>query len=310
MPGRQIFGIRQAAEEIADVGVGLGIGHQHGVVDVPGLLPPRIEDDLLPGVVRVQRGDHALDRVIEQHRADADAHVELEAVGVGEERLVLADGLALVVEDRPAAAHPARADVVRRHLRLAIRAHDDLPVCIAPGHRSRLGLDLLLDLAAKAVGVGEAELDFGLLARPPGRVVRLAGQGIDDGRLRVRLVLCALVREQVVHKPGGGALQDGVRIGEWILQVIENDRLGQVGLEALQRISFDRAGSGLPMTAVPTTMPRVSKATRVRLPFGSVIQYGLKDAIVDSDPGVPCVVFRRNGDQLPNASRVSTISRS
>ena len=114
----------------------------------------------------MQRGDHALDRVVEQHRADADAHVELEAVGVGEEWLVLADRLALVVEDGPAAAHPARADIVRRHLRLAIRADDDLAVCIALGHRPGLGLDLLLDLAAEAVGVGEAVLDFGLLAGP------------------------------------------------------------------------------------------------------------------------------------------------
>ena len=128
MPGGQVLGIRQAAEEVAHVGVGLGVGHQHGVVDVPGLLPPRVEDHLLPGVVGVQGGDHAFDRVVEEHRADADPDVELEAVGVGEERLVLADGLALVVEHRPAAAHPARADVVRRHHRLAVRAHDDLAV--------------------------------------------------------------------------------------------------------------------------------------------------------------------------------------
>ncbi len=128
-------------------------------------------------------------------------------------------GLPLLLKTVQPAAHPARADIVRRHLRLAIRAHDDLPVCIAPGHRSRLGLDLLLDLAAEAVGVGEAVLHFGLLARPQVCVVRLADQGIDDDRLRVRLVLCAPVRKQVVHKPGVSALQDGVRIGEWILQV-------------------------------------------------------------------------------------------
>ena len=59
----------------------LGSSHQHGVVDVPGFLPPRIEDDLFPGVVGMQRGDDALDRVVEQHRADADAYVELETRG-------------------------------------------------------------------------------------------------------------------------------------------------------------------------------------------------------------------------------------
>ena len=37
-------------------------------------------------------------------------------------------------------------------------------------------------------------------------------------------------------------LQDGVRVGQGIGQVIEDDGLGQVGLEAVQRISFDRRG--------------------------------------------------------------------
>ena len=185
-------------------GIGLGIGHQHGVVDIPGLLPPRIEDDLLPGVIRVQRGDDALDGVVEQDRADADAHVELEAVGVGEERLVLPDRLAFVVEDRPAAADPARADIVRRHLRLAIRAHDDLAVGIALGHRPRLGLDLLLDLAAEAVGVGEADAESSSARRRRIAYVGLAGQRVDDGGLRVGLILRALVSDQVVDEPGGG----------------------------------------------------------------------------------------------------------
>ena len=58
------------------------VGIQNGVVDVVGRLLPRVEDDLLLSVVRVQRGDHPLDRVVEEHRADADAHVELETMRV------------------------------------------------------------------------------------------------------------------------------------------------------------------------------------------------------------------------------------
>src|SRR5947209_3606279 len=77
------------------------------IVDIPGRLLPWIEHHLFPRVVGVQGGDHALDGVIEEHRADANADVKLEAMGIGEERLVLANGLALVVEDGPAAAHPA-----------------------------------------------------------------------------------------------------------------------------------------------------------------------------------------------------------
>ena len=149
----------------ADVGVGarvagLRVARRAGVVDVVGGLLPRVEHDLLVGVVRVQRGDDALDRVVEQHRADADLHAELEAVGGAEERLVLADRLALVVEDGPAAADPARVD----H-----RAAFD--------QRPGLGLDLLLDLAPEAVGVGEAELDLQALRRQ-----RVAGMGLAGER--------------------------------------------------------------------------------------------------------------------------------
>ena len=150
LPGRGLR-LEVLGHVALDVGVGarvagLPIARRAGVVDVVGGLLPGVEHDLLVGVIRVQRGDDALGRVVEQHRADADRDAELEAdraVGRAEEGLVLADRLALVVEDGPAAAHPARADLGA--------AFDQRP---------RLGLDLLLDLAAKAVGVGEAELDL------------------------------------------------------------------------------------------------------------------------------------------------------
>src|SRR5215468_9227727 len=116
MPGGQIVVIRQAVEEISYVWIGFRVGNKNRVVDVPGFLPPGVEDDFFPGVVGMQRGDDALDRIVEDHRADADAYVKLEAMSVAEKWLVLADGLSLVIEDRPSAAHPARADVVRRHL--------------------------------------------------------------------------------------------------------------------------------------------------------------------------------------------------
>ena len=74
----------------------------------------------------MQRGNHAFDRVVKQHRADAEPDIELEVVGVGEERLVLADGLALVVENGPAAAYPARTEIVCRHLGMSVGPDDDL----------------------------------------------------------------------------------------------------------------------------------------------------------------------------------------
>src|SRR5262249_50971843 len=90
-----------------------------GVVDVVTGLPPGVEDHLLIGPVRVQRGDDALDRVVEQRRADAGRHAELEGMRGGEEGLVLADRIALVVEDGPAGAHPSRLRL-RTRLRLSL----------------------------------------------------------------------------------------------------------------------------------------------------------------------------------------------
>ena len=171
LPGRRGWRLEVLGDVAADVGVGarvagLGVARRAGVVDVVGGLLPGVEHHLLVGVVRVQRGDDALGRVVEQHRADADRDAELEAVGGAEERLVLADRLALVVEDGPAAADPARVD------------HG-----AAFDQRPGLGLDLLLDLAAEAVGVGEAELDLQALRRQRGADVGFAGERRGAGGL-------------------------------------------------------------------------------------------------------------------------------
>src|SRR2546421_12693838 len=80
-------------------------------------------------------------RIVEDDVAHPHLGDELERARRTEERLILPNGFALVVEDRPARADPARGDV---------RA--------AFGQRSRLGLSFSLDLTAEAVGVGEGML--------------------------------------------------------------------------------------------------------------------------------------------------------
>src|SRR5215469_315952 len=140
-------------------------GESNRVVHVETCLPPWIKVDFLPRVIGVQRRDHPFDRVIEEHGTDADLCVKLEMMSIGEERLILADRLGLVIEDSPAASDPARADFVGGHLRLAVWADDHFSAAIARGYRTRLGLNLLLDLAPKPVRVGKAVLNFGLLAR-------------------------------------------------------------------------------------------------------------------------------------------------
>src|SRR5207245_9770594 len=102
MPGWQVFArwysrcaIRVEKEPLCIVVSAWG--ESNGVVYVKGCLLPGIEDDFLVCVIRVQGGDDAFDRVVEEQRADADLDVKLEALGVGEERLVLADRLALEI---------------------------------------------------------------------------------------------------------------------------------------------------------------------------------------------------------------------
>ena len=140
LPGAWL-GFEIFAHETLDVGVGSWV-EQNRVVDIPGRLQPGVEDDLVIRVVGVERGDDAFDRIVKQDRADAHLVAEDETVRRREERFVLTDRLPLVVEDGPAAAHPARVDVLAGTF-----------------HRSRLGLNDFLDFAAEAVGVAEAELD-------------------------------------------------------------------------------------------------------------------------------------------------------
>ncbi len=82
----------------------------------------------------MQRGHDALDWIVEEHGTHPHRHGELKVVRGAEEWLVLAHGLALVVEDRPTAAHPAW---------IALRSALD--------QWSRLGLGLFLDLAPETV---------------------------------------------------------------------------------------------------------------------------------------------------------------
>src|SRR5947209_8035769 len=101
---------------VLDVRIGtwihvLGVPRRAVVIDVVSGLLPRVEYDLVEGVVGMQGGDDALGGVVEQHGADADLCPELKPVSRTKERLVLADGLALVVEDGPAAADPTRVDL-------------------------------------------------------------------------------------------------------------------------------------------------------------------------------------------------------
>src|SRR5436309_2849712 len=105
---------------------------------------------------------------------------------VAEERFVLPDWFALVVEDGPATAHPSGVNFRPAFL--------DCP---------RLSLYLLLDLAPKTVGIGEADLDFQSCGRERVAEVRLA----CDARCKRRLAK-ALETLQVVDDAGRRVLQE------------------------------------------------------------------------------------------------------
>ena len=193
VPRRQEVGRWEQRRERAEVGIQAGID-QHRVVDVPRLLPPRVEHHLVPGVVGVQRGHGPLRGVVAHDRADPGGAVRFEAVGGAEERLVLADRPALVVEHGPAAADPAGGD--------------DRSAFV---HRSGLDARLGLHDAAEAVGVGQRVLDPSALARGQVEVVGRSREDVHDRALRLGVVASAVKGEQVVHQPG--ARRDRARSG-------------------------------------------------------------------------------------------------
>src|SRR6266576_706043 len=158
MPRLPVVGLRlEVLDDVAlDVGVrawvaGLEPIRRNGIVHVIGDLAPGVEDDFLVRVVRVQRRDDSLHRIIEQHRTDPNLRAELEPMALfgtlAEEGLVLTNWFPFVVEDRPATPNPARVD---------FRATFD--------QGARLGLNLLLNLSAESIGVREPDLHLELTA--------------------------------------------------------------------------------------------------------------------------------------------------
>src|SRR5262249_20843761 len=102
---------------------------------------------------------------------------------------VLLDRLALVVEHDPAGADPsgvgggldkAARSVPHERTRPGVRSRNS---CMALRRDARLRLDLLLDLTAEPVRVGETDLDPGLLTGGEVVEVRLAREGGGEGRL-------------------------------------------------------------------------------------------------------------------------------
>src|SRR5262245_5783659 len=95
------YAAEDALKMIPHVRILARIADQDRVVAVPGILSPAIEDGFLPGIVRMQRRHHAARGIVENDGADADLSTKLECIGGRKERLVLANRVALVVEDCP-----------------------------------------------------------------------------------------------------------------------------------------------------------------------------------------------------------------
>src|SRR5205823_397329 len=105
-------------------------------------------------------------------------------------------------------------------------------------------LDFLLDLAAEAIGVGEADLDPETLRRQRVANVGLARQGGGvNGQplLRVFGVSLSRVAEtvEVVDDAGRGALEQARRRPARVCDIVEpiDLSLGQVGYEAIKRVA-------------------------------------------------------------------------
>ncbi len=220
VPGRQVVSVGHTAEEVRHVRIILGISLEDRVVHVELGLPPRIEHDFFITKIWVRSCDDATDRVVELDCTDADSVGEFEPMGIVEEGLIPADRIALVIQNDPTAANPARVD--------DRSARDQWPL---------LGLRLFLNRAAEPVGIRKGVLHLGLHARREVGGVRFAGHRIGRGRLRLWISLGPLIRMHIIEQPTGRLLQNRMRIGQRIGHLGLNHRLVQVRLEACKRVA-------------------------------------------------------------------------
>ena len=160
----------------------------------------------------MKRGDDARGRIIEQRGTYPALDREFELVRGGEEGFVLPDWLALVVEDRPAAADPARVDVGATRV-----------------HRSGLGGNFGLDCAAVAIRVREADLQLALLFRRQVRDMGFARQGGRESRFAGLPVPI-----NVVNDSAGRDTQKRRRLPARIVEESAKLRIAQVCNETLQ----------------------------------------------------------------------------
>src|SRR4029077_6885215 len=106
-PARPLAERRQVPADVAGHVWVLARIEQQGIVAVPGVLMPRVEDGLVVAVVRVQGSHHPTDRIVEQDRADAGGAGEFEAWLGAEERLVVTErGSPVFVDGTDAADTP------------------------------------------------------------------------------------------------------------------------------------------------------------------------------------------------------------
>src|SRR6266700_2196624 len=105
-PRWEVILTRDLGHEAADVSVVRRIAFEHRVVNIPGLLLPRIKYHLFKGLIGMKRRDDTLGRIVNKDRANAYTFCELKLLGCAEKWFVLAYCFSLVIEDGPAAAYP------------------------------------------------------------------------------------------------------------------------------------------------------------------------------------------------------------
>ena len=197
----------------------------------------------------MQGCDAATDRVVEQRRADASGHRELERVIGAEERLVLPDRIALVVEDGPAARRPARVD--------------DRAAVV---HRSGLGLRLDLDDRGRS-----------RRSRPDSPESHCARRSPD----RRRVFLARERPHTAAHRAGGISFRrrwcGSSRCPEDRRRSFLGDRRRTHRICAcVSSLSNPSTESPIAMSAPPATIPSTSNAAAVRLPFASTTAAGAR----------------------------------
>src|SRR5215472_14880352 len=199
VPGGRTHRAGQRSEKSSYIRISRWVRLKNCIVDIPRLQMPGIEYHLFISLIGINLCPHSFSRVIENNRAYTRRDPELKLVTLSgklaEERFILANRIALIIENGPAAPDPARINYWS-----------------SIHYRTGCCLGFLLRLTTESIGGDEADLDFGVLSRRKIAKVRFARESGCESWLPLSGIIghrrpCVLEVVGVINHTSGSVAQ-------------------------------------------------------------------------------------------------------